>query len=663
MAQVYYKPTDSMTSAPLSISQIPLGHYTSLMYGLLREHRYEEMVPLLNEQLMHHPNARPALSLLGLCYFQLQDWGNAIGCYEILVKDYPEVPNYAIYYAYCLYKAGQYNAAHTATLSIQNPKYQDKIRKIQAAIKFELDDLSGCRLLIDQCAPDDPDTLFNQACLLYKQSHYAEAQTKFQEVLKRQGYQAEVTYQVALCAYQLKDYATSIKYVADLIDHGIRDYPDLNIGVSAHDILSVGNSKALHQSFLVEAFNLKAAIEYTLKNTTAAKEAFQDMPPRLEEELDPVTLHNQALVHMDMDPTSGFEKLIFLLQQSPCPPETFGNLLLLYLKFEYYDAAADLLAENAGLAREVLSRYLYEFLSAILLKSVSVEDSFKKLEELGQRHLDQLRHLSKQVQEARTARDEEKAKKYVIEYDQRLERYLPILMSQAKLYWDQQRYSVVEKIFRKSVEVCSDQEAWKLNVAHVLFMQENKYKEALAFYEPLVIHYDASHRLLEVTAIVLANLCVSYIMTSQNEEAETWMRKIEKEEERIAFEDPHRPCFHLCIVNLVIGTLYCAKGNFEFGISRVMKSMEPMHRKLGTDTWYYASRCFCALFETLAKQMIVLKDDVYHEVLEFLDACDVHGCDIPAVSDPMGMANLDPTQNSVSYEARLLKSLYLRLYD
>jgi tetratricopeptide repeat protein 30 len=76
---------------------------------------------------------------------------------------------------------------------------------------------------------------------------------------------------------------------------------------------------------------------------------------------------------------------------------------------------------------------------------------------------------------------------------------------------------------------------------------------------------------LDVTAIVLANLCVSYIMTSQNEEAEELMRKIEKEEERLTFTDPDKQCFHLCIVNLVIGTLYCAKGNFEFGISRIIK--------------------------------------------------------------------------------------------
>lgn len=49
---------------------------------------------------------------------------------------------------------------------------------------------------------------------------------------------------------------------------------------------------------------------------------------------------------------------------------------------------------------------------------------------------------------------------------------------------------MVEKIFRKSVEVCNEDDTWKLNVAHVLFMQ-NKYKEAIGFYEPIVKkHYD-----------------------------------------------------------------------------------------------------------------------------------------------------------------------------
>ena len=52
---------------------------------------------------------------------------------------------------------------------------------------------------------------------------------------------------------------------------------------------------------------------------------------------------------------------------------------------------------------------------------------------------------------------------------------------------------------------------------------------------------------------MLANLCVSYIMTAMNEEAEELMRKIEKEEERLYYEDPEKKVYHLSIVNLVIG--------------------------------------------------------------------------------------------------------------
>jgi hypothetical protein len=107
---------------------------------------------------------------------------------------------------------------------------------------------------------------------------------------------------------------------------------------------------------------------------------------------------------------------------------------------------------------------------------------------------------------------------------------------------------------------------------------------------------------------------VSYIMTSQNEEAEELMRRIEKEEERLGFTEPDKQCFHLCIVNLVIGTLYCAKGNFEFGISRIIKSLDPYEKKLHTDTWYYAKRCFLALAENMSKHMLILKVIIMHYI-------------------------------------------------
>lgn len=100
---------------------------------------------------------------------------------------------------------------------------------------------------------------------------------------------------------------------------------------------------------------------------------------------------------------------------------------------------------------------------------------------------------------------------------------------------------------------------------------------------------------------------------------------------RLAAEAPGRPAFHLCIVNLVVGTLYCSRGNFEFGVGRVLQAMHPPHAKLGTDTWYYAKRCLLALAEGVAKHMVALSDATLGSVCRFLDAADAHGKDIPAV--------------------------------
>lgn len=100
------------------------------------------------------------------------------------------------------------------------------------------------------------------------------------------------------------------------------------------------------------------------------------MPPRAEEELDHVTLHNQAVMNMDSEPAAGFQKLQFLLQQETFPPETFANLLLLYIKYEYFDLAADVLAENAALGYEQLSPELYDFIEAVILRQTAPQDAY-----------------------------------------------------------------------------------------------------------------------------------------------------------------------------------------------------------------------------------------------------------------------------------------------
>lgn len=57
-------------------------------------------------------------------------------------------------------------------------------------------------------------------------------------------------------------------------------------------------------------------------------------------------------------------------------------------------------------------------------------------------------------------------------YDAALERYIPVLMAMARIYWDRENYPIVEKLFRQAAEFCSDHDTWKLNAAHVFFMEE-----------------------------------------------------------------------------------------------------------------------------------------------------------------------------------------------
>uniref|UniRef100_A0A8K9VC24 Tetratricopeptide repeat protein 30 n=1 Tax=Oncorhynchus mykiss TaxID=8022 RepID=A0A8K9VC24_ONCMY len=468
-------------------------------------------IHILSNELQKQMKSRAALSLLGYCYYHMQDFTNAAECYEQLTQLHPEVEEYKLYYAQSLYGACAYPEAMKATFLLDNPTSHTKMIKLQASIKYGEEEYSGAKTLVEQLPQDDPDYDVDMGCLLYKEGEYEEACKKFMSAMQVLGYQPELSYNIGLCYYSMKQYGQALKFIGEIIERGIREHPELSVGMTTEgiDVRSVGNTLILHETALIEGFNLKAAIEYQLKNCDAAQEALTDMPPRSEEELDPVTLHNQALMNMDKKPSEGFEKLAFLLQQIPFPPVTFGNLLLLYCKYEYFDLAADVMAENAHLT--------YKFLTPVRTTGPFY---------------------------------------YLLVYNWYITvvlscRYIPVLMAQAKIYWNRENYQMVEKIFRKSVEFCNEHDTWKLNVAHVLFMQENKYKEAIGFYEPIVKkHYD---NILNVSAVVLANLCVSYIMTSQNEEAEELMRKIEKEEEQISYDDPDKKVFHLCIVNLVIG--------------------------------------------------------------------------------------------------------------
>merc|ERR1711908_86884 len=99
---------------------------------------------------------------------------------------------------------------------------------------------------------------------------------------------------------------------------------------------------------------------------------------------------------------------------------------------------------------------------------------------------------------------------------------------------------------------------------------------------------------------------------------------------------------------------------------------EPFNKKLGTDTWFYAKRCLLSLIETLAKHMMVLPDASFNEVLNFLDAVEVHGKTIKTTTDPLAEEEepaegkegaTGDSKRTVAYEAKLIKRMFLKLRE
>lgn len=48
--------------------------------------------------------------------------------------------------------------------------------------------------------------------------------------------------------------------------------------------------------------------------------------------------------------------------------------------------------------------------------------------------------------------------------------------------------------------------------------------------------------------------------------------------------------------------------------------------QLGTDTWFYIKRCFLSLLENMAKHMIMLRDTVVQDCIQFLEHCERECC-------------------------------------
>lgn len=201
---------------------------------------------------------------MGHCYYQSQDFIEASNCYEMLCDLCPDVAEYKLYYAQSLYQSGLFDEALKVSNSIDAEQLKEKVMQLQSAIYYSNEDYSASQSILLQRQTGTAMTLNDEGCLLYQANLYDDALQRYFTSLQT-GFNPLTAYNTALCHYRKKEHSQALNMIGEIVERGIRNYPELGIGAQAETeggARSVGNPSALSMSGLVQALNLKAAIEY-----------------------------------------------------------------------------------------------------------------------------------------------------------------------------------------------------------------------------------------------------------------------------------------------------------------------------------------------------------------------------------------------------------------
>jgi tetratricopeptide repeat protein 30 len=610
----------------------------------------------IQKEREYSPHARGLLSLLGYCYFHTRSFVRAGEVYDQLVQMYPDVEEYAVSLIHSLINAGAIRDADLIVSKWNADTLSQKMLDASIQVKLERDDLDACRSLLNDTVCGDPSTLVAEALVCHKEGQIELALQKFLDVFEMIEFEPCLAYNIALCYYMLKDFALALDFVDRILSKGWEKYPELASPRNPTKYLHIENHVALQESHLIEAYNLKAAIEYSSNNFDDCKETLASMPPREEKSLDPVTLHNDALFYLEKETQSSFEKFRFLLANPPFPPVTFQNLLLLYCKHGYTDMAADFLADNPQLTLNLVDQDLVQYTRSLSISDH--EEALKQLESISDEFTKTINSLNRELNKYIDTGNEDMIAMISEKTDHKISILISIIMARAQIYWKQKDYLGAEQVLLNAPDVCTDSYPWKLNMAHVLFVQQRpKIKECIPYYQSLVDD-EIGESILRVPPVILANLCVALILSNENEKAEAIIKEIEIAEMKSATSDlglVETLNNHRCIVNLVIGTLYCEKANFEFGLERIQISLDPYTTKLNLNTWYYVKRCLLALADKVTKHMVVPSESLKGMVIAFLN--DV----LSSISDAEMSDNDTVSIASIVTEAKKLRSVFLLL--
>ncbi len=89
---------------------------------------------------------------------------------------------------------------------------------------------------MESALQNQPDTVIDQASILFKEGKVEEALEQYLLAYKIMGFDAELSYYIALCYYIQRQFIPALKHIADIIEHGIREYPGTPIPQSQTDL-------------------------------------------------------------------------------------------------------------------------------------------------------------------------------------------------------------------------------------------------------------------------------------------------------------------------------------------------------------------------------------------------------------------------------------------
>eukprot|EP00467_Chlorarachnion_reptans_P011735 CAMPEP_0114510084 /NCGR_PEP_ID=MMETSP0109-20121206/13584_1 /TAXON_ID=29199 /ORGANISM="Chlorarachnion reptans, Strain CCCM449" /LENGTH=698 /DNA_ID=CAMNT_0001689339 /DNA_START=110 /DNA_END=2203 /DNA_ORIENTATION=- len=537
----------------------------------IREQRFGDAIRTLRKGLAKGRGGRDKvlMTLIGHCYYHKGDFVNASHAYTVVCALDPKSFEERKCLAQCYVRLDN------------DQRAIEECRKIPMRYYFRLGMADLFATLLERGSilyseiPEsilcEPQILIAQALQRFRSGKYGDALRLMSFVPPKQMDEND-HYLMAVCHYGLKRYKSALALVNQMLQ-------------------SRKNGKDI--STKARCLNMKCAILYQIGNETEAKEVLQTFYESLNEP-DPVTWHNVVLFHAPNQPQDAMQDWLQLAEELPYP--SLSNLVLFCARSMEFDRAVDILQDNKSLWEHV-PQELREVVEIILSTDSDPEVAGERLGEFAE-ELDKIHgDIQNEQHEIWQSADWRFSNGTAFAREEAVVQYLPILMSYAKLRWDDEEFETTEMLFEASAKYCLKNKIWRTNLAHVLFAQE-RYEASASLYKEI---WDEAKKdgILSVQAIIPANLAVSYVMTNQNKRAEEIASSLELNLKQT--EEGNGVRYHLIVLYLVLGTLYCSKKRFTFGIRMNVLAYQSCKDSLDFDIWHYMKRCILAFLEELGK--------------------------------------------------------------